>query len=401
MSYMTPAMAAHLWAHQTENSGQGGSLYFTGKDIFSFGSHFRCASVETNQRGEKAYLVTTRKYSNTTAKHMCKVRGAIPIGARIFNTPRTVTLYRGRLDTSDYREAAYYLIDQLEQVDTCIQAQARSRSQNYSTQVEDCLLNMGRWIEFWGLDKYQRSSDGKRLSPVLDKLNSDRRKDIAEFWHGTGVDSKSGEETSKHDRTQYRELLADILSRSLIQPTPISGFGERVSQLFIDRTGDAQLWEHFEARQQQQEEINRQAEERRESRRAEQRERWAREAEERNRIAHMTFEEKKGMWYSGELASTWFSVPSGFDFNALLRVRKGCIETSMGVCVETAEAERLWKLVEHFHRNEADFRHDTVCDADNHQWSINSYHNDILTAGCHRICYDEMRTAALQLGIAA
>ena len=33
--------------------------------------------------------------------------------------------------------------------------------------------------------------------------------------------------------------------------------------------------------------------------------------------------------------------------------------------------------------------------------AINSYQNDIMTAGCHRITYEEMRNAAQQLGIAA
>lgn len=89
------------------------------------------------------------------------------------------------------------------------------------------------------------------------------------------------------------------------------------------------------------------------------------------------------------------------DFNALLRVHNGCIETSMGIQVKAKEAVRLWKLVELFHKNEADFRHDLVHDANNHNWSINSYKNDILTAGCHRIRYEEMRNAAMKLGIAA
>ena len=42
-----------------------------------------------------------------------------------------------------------------------------------------------------------------------------------------------------------------------------------------------------------------------------------------------------------------------------------------------------------------------VHDANNNRWSINSYQNDILTAGCHRISYQEMYNAARQLGIAA
>ena len=65
------------------------------------------------------------------------------------------------------------------------------------------------------------------------------------------------------------------------------------------------------------------------------------------------------------------------------------------------QTARLWKLVELFHKKEADFHHDLVHDANDNHWTLNAYQNDIMTAGCHRIAYEEMRNAAHQLGIAA
>ena len=96
MRYVVDApMVAHLWAHQSQDSARNGrNFYFEGKDIYSYGSHFRCASVEANQQGQKAYLVTTRTYSNTTCKHMGMVRKAIPYGELIFYTPRSVSTQR-------------------------------------------------------------------------------------------------------------------------------------------------------------------------------------------------------------------------------------------------------------------------------------------------------------------
>lgn len=394
-------MVVHLWAHQSEPSGRAGSLYFHGKDIYSYGRHFRCASVEANRQGERAYLVTSRTYSHTTAKHMCKVRDAIPFGQQVFHTPRAVSLRDGRMSRSIYREAAYYIVDQLAIIGERIAAQQKSRSQDYREQVEDSLLAIGRWIVFWGLDKRQKSANGSWLMPVLKKLSSPRKKDIAEYWHVSAENSEYDWSGYDVDKSQYRELLADILSRHLIQPTAIGGFEGRVSQLFIDRSGDPQLWEHFERRKEKQEEVNRRAEERREQLRAEQRKRWAQEQEERQRLALMTFEEKRELWHSGQIATKWFSVPSRFDFNALLRVRGDRIETSKGVCVEAGEAARLWKLIERFHRNEADFHHDLVHDANANQWAINSYSDDIMTVGCHRISYQEMHTVARQLKLSA
>ncbi|MFS2518291.1 hypothetical protein [Bacteroides xylanisolvens] len=395
-------MVAHLWAHQSQDSARSGSnFYFEGKDIYSYGSHFRCASVETNQQGQKAYLVTTRTYSNTTAKHMGMVRQAIPFGEQIFNTPRSVSLYNGKLYGYDYQEAAYYIIDQVEKINEYIKAQIKSRSRNYTDQVEDCLLNVGRWIEFWGLDKRQKSAEGQWLMPVLTKLSSTAKKDMEIFWNVTGERLRYSSCIPRNNKSEYQELFLDILTRGLFQPIAISGFEDRVSQLFIDRSGDPLLWEHFEQRKAKQQETNRRTEEARERRLAERQEKWRRDEEERQRIARLTFEEKKELWHSGELSNTWFNVPSGLGFNALLRVRNGYIETSMGVRVEATEAARLWRLIELFHKNETNFRHDLVKDANSHQWSINSYQNDIMIAGCHRISYDEMRNAALQLGIAA
>lgn len=43
-------------------------------------------------------------------------------------------------------------------------------------------------------------------------------------------------------------------------------------------------------------------------------------------------------------------------------------------------------------------KHGLVEDITGHQWSLNRYENDLLTAGCHRIAYNEMERIAKQLG---
>lgn len=71
---------AHFWANQTQEhakSNGGGSLYFSGNTIYSYGSHFPIAKHATNDKGETAVLFTNRTYSNTTAKHLYEVRRAI------------------------------------------------------------------------------------------------------------------------------------------------------------------------------------------------------------------------------------------------------------------------------------------------------------------------------------
>jgi len=65
---------AHIWASQQQKSGRNsrGSFYFDNNTIFSYGSHFPIATILGHD-----VLITMRTYSNTTAKQIGKVRGAI------------------------------------------------------------------------------------------------------------------------------------------------------------------------------------------------------------------------------------------------------------------------------------------------------------------------------------
>lgn len=67
----TPQDTAHLFALQSQNEARtpNGSLYFNGKSIYSYGSHFCIAKFID----EKTLLFTERSYSNTTAKHISVV----------------------------------------------------------------------------------------------------------------------------------------------------------------------------------------------------------------------------------------------------------------------------------------------------------------------------------------
>lgn len=68
----------HKWSAQTQDYGRnsGGSVYFNGDEIYSYGSHFCMAKIININR--PAVLITNRKYGNTTAKHLSWVRSAAP-----------------------------------------------------------------------------------------------------------------------------------------------------------------------------------------------------------------------------------------------------------------------------------------------------------------------------------
>lgn len=110
------------------------------------------------------------------------------------------------------------------------------------------------------------------------------------------------------------------------------------------------------------------------------------------------FEEQIEMWKSGKILELYLHYYLEDDQpNVWLRIKNGIIETSKNIKIERAEAERLWKLIKLFH-NGSKFQRDMVLDTTGHKWKINSYKNDILVAGCHRIAYSEMKGIARQLG---
>lgn len=94
--------------------------------------------------------------------------------------------------------------------------------------------------------------------------------------------------------------------------------------------------------------------------------------------------------------NTPFYIP-GEKPNAWIRIKGNIIETSKQIKIGIAEARKLWRAVSAMHRG-AEFRHGLVEDITGHQWSLNRYENDLLTAGCHRIAYNEMERIAKQLG---
>jgi hypothetical protein len=69
-----------VWLRQSQDYGQdrsGGSFYFRGDTIYSYGTHFLIAKLATAPNGDQVIFFTTRTYSVTTAKHISKVRQGI------------------------------------------------------------------------------------------------------------------------------------------------------------------------------------------------------------------------------------------------------------------------------------------------------------------------------------
>lgn len=77
--------------------------------------------------------------------------------------------------------------------------------------------------------------------------------------------------------------------------------------------------------------------------------------------------------------------------NVLLRfsMNKDKVESSKHIRFTIATAKAVWKLVSKWHEHPETFKEMTIKTLDG-TYTISSYYNDILTAGCHDIAYAEM-----------
>ena len=78
--------------------------------------------------------------------------------------------------------------------------------------------------------------------------------------------------------------------------------------------------------------------------------------------------------------------------NVLMRfgMKKDLVETSMSIKLDIPTCKKFWKLINIWHKDPSKFKE---CKIDTHYsgtYTIVSYENDILTAGCHKIAYTEM-----------
>lgn len=78
--------------------------------------------------------------------------------------------------------------------------------------------------------------------------------------------------------------------------------------------------------------------------------------------------------------------------NVLLRLNlnKDKVETSKGIRIPVEVCKKMWKIVSKWHENPSCFKSMVIDTKGSGKYTISSYQNDILTAGCHKIAYTEM-----------
>ena len=78
--------------------------------------------------------------------------------------------------------------------------------------------------------------------------------------------------------------------------------------------------------------------------------------------------------------------------NVLLRLNlnKDKVETSKNIRIPVETCKKMWKIVSKWHENPSCFKPMDIDTKGSGKYTISSYQNDILTAGCHKIAYVEM-----------
>ena len=78
--------------------------------------------------------------------------------------------------------------------------------------------------------------------------------------------------------------------------------------------------------------------------------------------------------------------------NVLLRfnMNNDKVETSKNIRIPVDVCKKMWKIVSRWHENPSCFKPMEIDTKGSGRYTISSYENDILTAGCHKIAYTEM-----------
>jgi len=81
-----------------------------------------------------------------------------------------------------------------------------------------------------------------------------------------------------------------------------------------------------------------------------------------------------------------------FGGNVLLRLNlnKDKVETSKYIRIPVEICKKMWKIVAKWHENPSCFKSVEIDTKGSGKYTISSYEDDILTAGCHKIAYCEM-----------
>jgi hypothetical protein len=143
-------MVAHVWAQQKQDDGRNAqrNIYFEGRTLYSYGSHFIVGAFCQNKHGKKAVLLNTNGYSSTTSRHKSDAVGAIRHDVPAFHVPYCSVDNNGNphhhhLNKPHFHEVVKGFIAKA--------YAARSEAQYYVEQTEEATRKANDYSKFFGL----------------------------------------------------------------------------------------------------------------------------------------------------------------------------------------------------------------------------------------------------------
>lgn len=365
---------AHLWAHQMQEEARyaGGNFYFYRQTIYSYGEHFPCGRITYNRKGDKAYILNTNRYSNTTAKHMVIVRGSTPGGAREFESQGCQAPYVYCKLNYGYDLAIRYILHELQHIVELMGKHHQAIYKDYTFQCYDHCLNIRRWIAFWELDKRQKWFVKKypcepRIMPSVFQLfdaNLSKLQDYNNMVPNLAAcmacwklfNSRGMFTTFYHsDANPTNQVIGCIINE---------WFGEEQQAVISEAKKRMEANAHRRLLAKNRERIKR---------------------------CKVNLQE----WYNHTINS--LDIPDLLGWNAALRVDGDNITTSKGISIPMEEGKRLWKAIQMMEKS-GKLKREIALDIHGHKWKFDGYESHVLYAGCHAIPFSECQFVANQMG---
>ena len=175
------AEVAHVYATQDQQEGtnQSGSLYFYGKNIYSYGSHYLLAEFIEASDGARAIMINDRGYSSSTGRHISIVMDATRQYRQFYTTETNFIWVRDQLK-------AY------------LRSLSNARKPELYRFPANYFFNKFVAFQEWtGGRRKGRAAEINELKQILSAINGDI-KDIKEYFKK--VDEKRAAETRKKAR---------------------------------------------------------------------------------------------------------------------------------------------------------------------------------------------------------
>lgn len=108
------------------------------------------------------------------------------------------------------------------------------------------------------------------------------------------------------------------------------------------------------------------------------------------RMHYMSVNEAKVKWNPNAGENLEKEFYNGGNVLMRFNMDKTIVETSMKIRIDVSTCKKMWRLVQIWHKDPSKFKETKIDTHYSGSYTIVSYENDILTAGCHHIAYAEM-----------